>query len=553
MFELMEHESREKQTPIKFRRRKILSDEEKSSDASPAAMKNIELGAGDDSENTNASPTPEKSDRRISSRGKQLHEIQSEALVPELTLKFTQFPEKLKSLADLFDRMISSVRLLGLKKRLPYFRNISTQVEIMTRRKFSYGHLAQMIYVFPDAIQIEKVLVHDERTLCMIPDLKVNILFDIRGCHSYPGHSTSMALCLAFRVRLLEQLNSYQDAEIPEAVLPEPFNQKKDNKYLNSLSEELHNELPQQFSVELDSFSSVSHFSSYFRKQFCEKIIVPEAEQTKILASTSLAAIPDDTKVKTSKSFDKTSLPDVKYFSKAIYIPSHDQLVERTPVKGASTAFELVDELIDIPGSCTIPQSIQSTPAYDDLIAVDVIAETPVMQTPKRPVMSPVEILVSMNEKTVNEPKSTSSVRRTLIYSPQKLDMCISKLDFDTGEQMQTCEATAGSIEAQKFNQSNSEKRQALLNCLPAMFDTINFICQSVNCSLITKQELVHKIISNSLDIEETSEVEEQLSLLEELVPDWMCKKSTCNGELLYCIKRVPDSNTVRVRLSEAK
>ncbi|XP_020597736.1 CDT1-like protein a, chloroplastic [Phalaenopsis equestris] len=117
---------------------------------------------------------------------------------------------------------------------------------------------------------------------------------------------------------------------------------------------------------------------------------------------------------------------------------------------------------------------------------------------------------------------------------------------------MQACDATARINDAQKLTQPNSEKRKAILDCLPTMFDTIHLICQSTDCSLITKQQLVHKIISNNLDIEETSEVEELLGLLEELVPGWMCKKSTCNGEFLYCIKRLPDPDSVRTRLSEA-
>lgn len=64
-----------------------------------------------------------------------------------------------------------------------------------------------MKYVFPEAIKIERVLIHDERTLCMRPDLKISILFDIVGHPSYPGQSISMALGHAFRVRLLEYFN----------------------------------------------------------------------------------------------------------------------------------------------------------------------------------------------------------------------------------------------------------------------------------------------------------------------------------------------------------
>ncbi|KAK8963673.1 hypothetical protein KSP40_PGU000485 [Platanthera guangdongensis] len=403
----MERDCREKQTPLEFRRRKIHSDTEKNSDVSPAVIRNIGIGADDDSMKSIESPTPEKSDQKLSSREKQLHDnsssqdILSEAFVPEIVLKSTELPEK----------------------------------------KFSYGHLAQMKYAFPDAIQLEKVLIHDERTLCMIPDLKVIIIFDIMG-RPYPGQSVSMALCDAFRVKLFEHLNANQhDAEIPEAALPEPFNQRNIIKTLDSLSEESPSELPQQASVGVDSIINVSHFSSAFRKKFCEKMIVPEADLTKVLASASLPAISDNLEVRTHKNFDTTSLPDVSYFSKSIYFPSLDQLVERTPVKCISTA-------------------------YDDQISGDITAETPVMKTPKRPVPSPVEILVSTNEKAVSEPKSTPSVRRTLIYSPQKLDSSISKLDFDTEECTGVHEQVSDGTISSKRNICAREENIVLLNTM---------------------------------------------------------------------------------------
>lgn len=94
----MEHESREKQTQIEFRRRKVIPGAEKSANASPAAMKNAEA-VDADSRNSVASPTPEKSEQRLSSKGKELDnsprlDILSKALVPEITLKSTELPEK---------------------------------------------------------------------------------------------------------------------------------------------------------------------------------------------------------------------------------------------------------------------------------------------------------------------------------------------------------------------------------------------------------------------------------------------------------------------------
>lgn len=42
------------------------------------------------------------------------------------------------------------------------------------------------------------------------------------------------------------------------------------------------------------------------------------------------------------------------------------------------------------------------------------------------------------------------------------------------------------------------------LASLPFTFDVICLISRTKDCSLITKKELVHKILSNNLEIEET-------------------------------------------------
>ncbi|KAH9725014.1 CDT1 domain-containing protein [Citrus sinensis] len=70
--------------------------------------------------------------------------------------------------------------------------------------------------------------------------------------------------------------------------------------------------------------------------------------------------------------------------------------------------------------------------------------------------------------------------------------------------------------------------------CLPNLVASIHHIFQTVNYSSITKQELVHKIIMNNLDIIERREVEEQIELLEKLVPEWISKKLVPGGDIMY-------------------
>nr|CAD1844319.1 unnamed protein product [Ananas comosus var. bracteatus] len=125
-------------------------------------------------------------------------------------------------------------------------------------------------------------------------------------------------------------------------------------------------------------------------------------------------------------------------------------------------------------------------------------------------------------------------------------------------------DTVAGIFEEGNVSQVSIEKCVEKQACLPNIFDTICLITRSSNCSLITKQELVHKIISNNLEIEETGEVEEQLVMLERLAPDWICKKAVASGEFLYrqllivyclvcfcSINQISNLKTVRARIAD--
>lgn len=46
---------------------------------------------------------------------------------------------------------------------------------ILFLRRFTYSHLAQLKFILPEVIEIKKVLVLDERTSCMKPDLHVTL------------------------------------------------------------------------------------------------------------------------------------------------------------------------------------------------------------------------------------------------------------------------------------------------------------------------------------------------------------------------------------------
>lgn len=79
-------------------------------------------------------------------------------------------------------------------------------------RKFEYKHLAQIKYILPEAIQINKILVHDTETMCMKPEIKVTLLFDVVEGHCEP--SAFIALSNAFASRLENFLSTQ-----PEVML----------------------------------------------------------------------------------------------------------------------------------------------------------------------------------------------------------------------------------------------------------------------------------------------------------------------------------------------
>jgi hypothetical protein len=55
------------------------------------------------------------------------------------------------------------------------------------------------------------------------------------------------------------------------------------------------------------------------------------------------------------------------------------------------------------------------------------------------------------------------------------------------------------------LNETSASIGKEKLSSLPCTFDVVCLISWSKDCSLITKKELVHKIFSNNLEIEETS------------------------------------------------
>ncbi|KAJ4972644.1 hypothetical protein NE237_005818 [Protea cynaroides] len=351
---------------------------------------------------------------------KTIEPLRRDALKDEARIVF----DKCKTLTELFDRMDSSVRLLQLCKKLPTFQNICTQVEMLTKRKFSYCHLAQIKYILPEAVQIEKVLVHDGRTLCMKPDVKITLLFDALPAH--PDQSASTAMRQVFRARLLDFFDTHpQECDIPEAKLPEIFNRTD-----ISLPELLPMGSPKTSSptpIEPKVLSNASRIAQSYSKCFSKKIISPKAEKTQLLAS----AVPF---------FSENSGSENNQYS------GGSQEKESLASKSSSNKFP-ADPILS-------PQhSINSNACKSPLVRVisaadNMAVETPVQQTPKRLIPSTIDKIIT--ETGEAQASSHSAAKRSLNFLALNDDVTNSSIsleDSKDGAMLKTCPQTAATEE----------------------------------------------------------------------------------------------------------
>lgn len=516
-----------KQTSIPFRQKKVTQHEFSNAKDSNSAPK-LEGLVGKAGVSVIESPTPQKPDSisRLNTgvgnsyiKGKQLlkdfeGDINSSCdKICTVEDDSIELPDEYKTLNILFEKMDSSIRLLALRKKLPTFRNISTQVEKLSKRKFLYSHLAQMKYLLAESIEIERILIQDEKTLCMIPEIKVTLVKDIKSC-VVADQSASVSLCKVFQSELLKYFKTHvQDIEIPRAMLPEPFNEG--NNFVQKISPKVYVEVPpQEISTEQEVVARASHLSSSFEEHFILKMI-PEKENI--------------------------TPPSTVEENKDIVIISEDKPDQQST-------------------SHLTSQIPAETPTKNSSNMLDMLIKTPSLQTPKRCVPSTTEKNYSENDGLVSEPKSVSTVRKSLIYSPSKASEGLSdhagyksRSIFGVDTIGSTSTKVRENLEtADDVVKNEGSKSSAFPTNLLSIVDTIFFVLRSTDCTLITKQELMHKIIVNNFDIEESGEVEENLQVLEKLVPDWMTKRPSSDGDFLYSIEKDYDRETVRTKLFEA-
>ncbi|KAL2323450.1 hypothetical protein Fmac_027829 [Flemingia macrophylla] len=502
---------------------------------------------------------------------------------PKITVDEPKLPQKYEILGEFFHHLDSLILIFRLKRWTPSFKKISSRIESLADRRFTMGHLAQLKFVLPEAIILKKILVHDERTSCMEADIHISI--DPKAV----GSDERVPLRKLFWTRLRDFWESHPEGdEIPEEALPEPFNRPKEDSLLDKLKTSLPTKMsscmpynvivnkaesadnddnvsvPVETSVEFPNEHLVapSDMPPSFRPWFSQKLKLDGADDVNQKCPLDLlqpVAFPvSESSLKESEPFK-----DIKYHMETspAKLPSEAASTESCPTicasqesSGVSSATPTKDKSLKSIDALGTPVKLVSTP-------IRLMSATPALRPSKRPYMSPDDNTTSSLNKLARRPPSSRSLK---FNTPVKQKEVVSEhnagdLPFDDDVFDILPENLIQSIrEKERMTMeerdpaiSQARRRAKNITRLPNLFDMIRLLLRQRSC--ITKTELVSKIISGHCDITDRSEVEEQLSLLLELAPEWISEKLASSGDLLVMINKMASPETIRASLEAAK
>ncbi|XP_031113573.1 CDT1-like protein a, chloroplastic [Ipomoea triloba] len=435
-----------------------------------------------------------------------------------------KLPEKYEILGEFFNSLDNSIRLLLIKGSKTTFTNISTKIECLTDRRFSHSHLAQLKFILPEAIEVTKILVHDERTSCMKPDLRITLNASAVGDNGkVKSGSGNLELRKVFRARLLDFFKSHPEGDdIPEEELPHPFNQSKPPLPFGSSLKggEARNEAVYEIDGIVVNLSkppaSTSHLSRSFGRSFSQRSTLCRAEDTKQERTVAVNLSPERKACKSCADSGVGCSPNAAAVS-----------AKGTPTKLASTP-------------------------------VKPMSSTPALRPPKRCYMTPEDNDSAKSpNKLVRRPSRGRLIFDTPVKNAGSETERLSAHDdiYDLPEDLLQSirEKERKALEEKDPAISQAKWRKQMLAGLPKLFDMIYFLFQSIRRSVITKEELMYKIISSHLGTVDTREIEEQLRLLHELAPEWIYEKPASSGDLLICVNKIPGPESIRSRLADAK
>ncbi|KAF3793627.1 CDT1-like protein b [Nymphaea thermarum] len=489
-----------------------------------------------------------------------------------------KLPPRYESLCDQFASLVSSIRLLRLKGYAPTFANICSSVQVLTNKGFSRRHLAQLKSFMPEAIEIGTTLLHDEKSCCMKPQ----ILIQLRPEALKLTGDKYLALSKVMRARVMAFVESKQeDAEIPEEILPETFREVQEACHDADVPESRinvnldHGVNPSSSrpvdgsTIENVALPPLGSFLSRFKRRFTQKTPLPECEKTQLLSLTTAQEVslsdgpnPQATS-STEDSPSNVQMDSLEPFSSQI--SSFASSIESTPTKASMLGKELDSTpLGDSKAGAKIKNDlycsrkgleVSETPTREpDSTPKRLMSSTPSLLTPKRARVTPESgsTLYTKGQRRVTRPKALNFL--SPINSVEKEN---GKGRLSTDEEIvrtlsPTLLKSLDEKERKKMVENEAKAHNKMINCLPKLFDMIYVVFQAARCTVITKEELIYKIMAKDLDIVDRGEIEEQLKLLQEMIPDWISEKKF-GGDFVFCIcKKISDPESLRARLMMA-
>ncbi|KAL6624519.1 hypothetical protein ACP70R_031840 [Stipagrostis hirtigluma subsp. patula] len=452
-----------------------------------------------------------------------------------------KLPESYEMLCEFFNCLESSTRLLRMKGSKATFPNICASIQNLSERRFTYSHLAQLKYLMPEAIVINKILLRDDTTCCMKPDLQVNLLVGaVESAAKQKGETAYSALRRVFRQRLVNFFRDHPEGDnIPEHELPHPFNQTRLPQNTPSVaapasvsSDAMSDLTPQQPIV-------MAHMPLSFKRSFSQRSPISAVPASPLVKVESTVPSPTgSTSLVSTKVFgslckdDESSIKEAQVPEENVKDVSKYGVLEGTPAKFVSTPVRLMSSTPDL----KTPKRPISATGYD----------TPPLKMTKRSARAKLFTTPTKGVSSMDGDKQSTSMAvddgddELLSFLPKSLLQSVMEKEQKALEEKETGFA-------------DQVKRQKLISSLPSTFDIIFLIYQSRQRSVMTKQELIHKIIASSPKIVDRGEVEEHLTLLKELVPDWISEKTARSGDVLCCIDATLSQADIRQRLYGAE
>ncbi|KAL0844112.1 hypothetical protein Bca101_017358 [Brassica carinata] len=444
----------------------------------------------------------------------------SQLVFSNKTAEKEKIPEKYETLGKFFDALDSSIVLSRLRGSKPTFSNISGKIEHLTERRFCYSHLAQIKHILPEAIEIKRVLIQDETTCCMKPELHVTLNADAVENND---KSKKISLRKVFRSRLADFVKAHpQGDEVPEEPLPELFSTRK-------LNENSTDEFKSVSSVmeEMASIPAAKLISSFMK--FPSTPVKPASSSASIAPTASPAAL---------SKINLAPTP-VKPVSTPASVPSTPAKIDSAPVIIASTPPEFASTPARLFSTSLAAARLQKR-SSDDTNLDDVTTDQP-FKLARRSSLS--------SSRSLNFDSYAEDEKAMDVTDASSDDEILSILPDNLREAIKEQEREA--IEDSNPAISEAKRRRKMMACLPKLFNVIHYLIQSIRRWVITKEELVHKIIAGHSDIIDRKEIEEQLKLMQELVPEWISEKRSSCGDLLVCINKLASPETIRSSLEE--